>query len=523
MRQPPPLSESVFEAIGNVPTIAGRLLVMILAFLLACPTDTKAAEFDETVRTARQYLACSDQEQRAALSRTLAEFTGDWRDVVKALRPRPTQTVKPGYYRQEHFTDPQLRQKHPHDLLYLVVPTGYQPDQPTGLVVFMHGGGKGSPRTAPDRYMTPADSTMPRSSTRLGDMFETLGMIGVGPSAPWNENDHSRWCLPETDDYIADVVRECATRFHIDLDRVFLLGHSMGGFGAYHQVQRQPDRFAAVIASAGSWTLAQWPVIRGTTLCIVHGTKDAELGVRDRHTDIAFARYAHELLSQRNIPYVYKEHPDGHSFGYGKQCAVDFLKNSRNLRRDPFFRHVVLASPVGYASGKCYPVRHNRWITLDAASEAPLKYDALQRQGPGHSKDSSAEEWKQWRLTHTSVKQNGAMIEAINLGENRLKVTVTNVSRCTLWLHSAMVDFEKPIQVTINGEPCFDALVTPSLVTALESFERRRDWGLVYPAKITLDTNGNGSARLPDDVPLDGTAFEEHVGPTFSQTSRDYR
>jgi hypothetical protein len=54
-----------------------------------------------------------------------------------------------------------------------------------------------------------------------------------------------------------------------------------------------------------------------------------------------------------------------------------------------------------------------------------------------------------------------------------------------------MVDFEKPIQVTVNGEPRFDALVTPSLVTALESFERRRDWGLVYPAKVTLDTNGN--------------------------------
>ena len=324
MRQPPPLSESVLEAIGNAPTIPSRLLVVILAFLLAFPTDTKAADFDETVRTARQYLACSDQEQRAALSQKLAEFTGDWRDVVKALRPRPTQAVKPGYYREEHFTDPQLRQKHPDDLLYLVVPTGYQPDQPTGLVVFMHGGGKGSPRTAPDRYMTPADSTTPRSSTRLGDMFEALGMIGVGPSAPWNENDHSRWCLPEADDYIADVVQECATRFHIDLDRVFLLGHSMGGFGAYHQVQRQPDRFAAVIASAGSWSLAQWPVIRGTTFCIVHGAKDAELGVRDRHTDIAFARYAHELLSQRNIPHVYKEHPDGHSFGYGKAMRCRF-------------------------------------------------------------------------------------------------------------------------------------------------------------------------------------------------------
>ena len=495
MRRLRSLSELIIEAICSAPIIPSGLFIAILVLPLAFAGDITAGDLDETVRTARQFLDCSDQKQKAALSQELAEFTGDWRDVVEALSPRPTQAVKPGYYREEHFTHPRLRQKHPDDLLYLVVPTGYRPDQPTGLVVFMHGGGKGSPRTAPDRYMTPGDSTTPQSSTRLGDMFETLGLIGVGPSAPWNENDHSRWCLPEADDYIADVVQECATRFHIDLDRVFLLGHSMGGFGAYHQVQRQPDRFAAVIASAGSWSLAQWPVIRGTTFCIVHGVKDAELGVRDRHTDIAFARYAHELLSQRKIPHVYREHPDGHSFGYGKQCVIDFLKDNRDLRRDPFFPHVVLASPVGYTSGKCYPVRHNRWITLDEAIEAPLEYDTLQRQGPGHSKDSSPEEWKQWKLIHTTVKRNGAMIEAINLGENRFKITATNVSRFTLWLHPAMVDFTKPIQVTVNGKPRFDALVTPSLVTAIESFERRHDWGLVYPAKITLDFRPGGAAR----------------------------
>jgi len=461
-------------------------MATILVFLLAPSEETRAADLDETVKTARQYLECSDRRERVALSEKLAAYTGDWRDVVEALRPRPTQAVKPGYYREEHFTAPRLREKHPDDLLYLVVPTSYRPEQPTGLVVFMHGGGKGSARTAPDRYMTPADSTTPRSSTRLGDMFETLGMIGVGPSAPWNENDHSRWCVPEADDYIADVVRECKTRFHIDADRVFLLGHSMGGFGAYHQVQRQPDRFAAVIASAGSWSLAQWPVTRGTTLSIVHGTKDAELGVRDRHTDVAFARFAHELLSKKDISHAYKEHPDGHSFGYGKPHVVDFLKASRKVRRDPFFPHVVLASPVGYSTGKCYPVRHNRWITLDAADEAPLEYDVLQRHGPGHTKDSTPEEWEQWKLAHTTVKRNGAMIEAVNLGGNRLKVTTTNVSRFTLWLHPTMVDFGKPIQVTVNGKPRFDARVAPSLATALESFERRRDWGLVYPAKITL-------------------------------------
>jgi len=162
------------------------LIATILVLLLVLSEDTRAADFDETVKTARQCLECADRQEKAALLRKLGEYTDDWRDVVEALRPRPTQAAKPGYYREEHFTDPRLLEKHPDDLLYLVVPASYRPEQPTGLVVFMHGGGKGSARTAPDRYMTPADSTTPRSSTQLGDMFETLGMIGVGPSAPWN-------------------------------------------------------------------------------------------------------------------------------------------------------------------------------------------------------------------------------------------------------------------------------------------------------------------------------------------------
>ena len=56
-------------------------LVVILVFLLALPDNTGAADLDETVRTAGQYLACSDGQQKAALSAKLAEFAGDWRDA----------------------------------------------------------------------------------------------------------------------------------------------------------------------------------------------------------------------------------------------------------------------------------------------------------------------------------------------------------------------------------------------------------------------------------------------------------
>ena len=37
----------------------------------------------------------------------------------------------------------------------------------------------------------------------------------------------------------------------IDPDRVYVLGHSMGGFGTWNAICQQPDRFAAAIPSAG--------------------------------------------------------------------------------------------------------------------------------------------------------------------------------------------------------------------------------------------------------------------------------
>ena len=55
-----------------------------------------------------------------------------------------------------------------------------------------------------------------------------------------------------------------SARYNIDPNRVFLTGQSMGGWGGYHHVQVQPDRFAAVLTSAGAWRSAYWPVIRGT-------------------------------------------------------------------------------------------------------------------------------------------------------------------------------------------------------------------------------------------------------------------
>ncbi len=139
--------------------------VVISLFLVAVSAElARASDLCDAITLARQYLQSKDSDEKASLSHKLAAYDQNWKDVIKALRFRPTQAVKPGYYEKEHFTQPQLRQKHPDDLLYLVVPTNYRAERPTGLVVFMHGGGKGSLRTTPDRYMRPADPDTPKTS-----------------------------------------------------------------------------------------------------------------------------------------------------------------------------------------------------------------------------------------------------------------------------------------------------------------------------------------------------------------------
>jgi hypothetical protein len=157
-----------------------------------------------------------------------------------------------------------------------------------------------------------------------------------------------------------------------------------------------------------------------------------------------------------------------------------------DLRRDPSFPHVVLASPVGYTPSQCYPVRHNRWLTLEAEREGLMAYDTVQGSAGGDS-EGPREEWDRWQLTHQTVQRNGARIEAINEGDNRFRVTTANVARFTLWLNGDMVDFEKNVQVIVDGETRFSARVQPSVSILLESYQRRGDWGLVYPARVTIE------------------------------------
>ncbi|HET6882709.1 MAG TPA: hypothetical protein VFI31_21250 [Pirellulales bacterium] len=248
-------------------------------------------------------------------------------------------------------------------------------------------------------------------------------------------------------------------------------------------MQRQPDRFAAVVANAGSWTLAHWPAIRGTRLCIVHGVHDARPKLRWHYTDIEFARQTDRLLNEYGLDHAYLEHQGEHAVLFARDKIAEFFVSGRELRRDPFYPHVTLASPTGFRPDYyCSSVEHNRWLTLDEATDGEIEYDELIDNGVEGDFDA-------WRLEHRRGRRPGASIDALNVGGNVIEVTTRNVARFTVWLHPRMVDVGKPVTVLVNGESRCVASVQPSLATALESYRRRRDWGLIYPMKAAIAVN----------------------------------
>ncbi len=348
--------------------------LFIAMLVLACPPAEGAMSLDRAVSLLRDYLAAASPPERMAALRQIAAYDGPIDPVIQRLATHTYAAVKPGTLPQQHFTTETLRKKRPDDLLYFLIPQNYRPEQPTGLIVFEHGGGAHTPRrVAGAAFLAPG----PRSpDSASGDLFAATGMIAVGPSSP-DKPSYRRWCLEESDDYIADVIVECKERFHIDPDRVFLMGHSMGGFGAYQAALRYPDRFAAIVAHSGSWRLGYWPALRGTPLGFVNGVHDARPGVRDHSTDVQYGRLTDQILTRDHLEHTFFEHNGAHAFSEGRKYAFDYLDTMKDRRRDPYYDHIGLASPNGFRESYCYPVKDNRWLTLDKTTPGNIDYDEL--------------------------------------------------------------------------------------------------------------------------------------------------
>ena len=129
------------------------------------------------------------------------------------------------------------------------VPSGYHKGSPAPLLVLLHG--YSADATAVDDYF------------HLQPVLDERGVLYVVPNGTpdragdrfWNATDA---CCDLYDSgvddssYLQDVIHQAQDRYSVDPRRIFVVGHSNGGFMAYRMACDHSDTVAAIVSVAGA-------------------------------------------------------------------------------------------------------------------------------------------------------------------------------------------------------------------------------------------------------------------------------
>jgi polyhydroxybutyrate depolymerase len=154
------------------------------------------------------------------------------------------------------------------------VPAGYDPNKPAPLLLVLHGYGSGG--VINDVYM------------KMTSIADAKGFFYVSPDGTtdqagkrfWNANDGCcNFYGSDVDDvgYLTSLVHDIQAAYAIDPKRIFVMGHSNGGY----MTNRLACDHAELFAAAVSWAGANWsdPSRCQPSAPIgflqIHGTKDS--------------------------------------------------------------------------------------------------------------------------------------------------------------------------------------------------------------------------------------------------------
>ncbi|MCG3135022.1 MAG: hypothetical protein HMLKMBBP_02515 [Planctomycetes bacterium] len=193
----------------------------------------------------------------------------------------------------------------------IVVPQGYDPLVPTPLVIGLHGGGQGGVNG--ELVTGSGEDAMPFYE----QLAEQWGWIVVCPTArraPWSNRENEAWM-----DALFD---EMTMLFNVDESRVYLTGHSMGGFGTWHWGPARAERWAAISPCAGGGG-PNGVDAAGLPVYVYHGSDDHIVGPgSDRSA--AKALLANEKAKKRPDA-VYTE-LDGQKHGFPDWVREDIFR-----------------------------------------------------------------------------------------------------------------------------------------------------------------------------------------------------
>jgi polyhydroxybutyrate depolymerase len=160
----------------------------------------------------------------------------------------------------------------------LVIPSGYSASTKSPLVILLHG--YTSNGAAQESYL---------KFSELADEYNFLLLTPDGTIEQFGDQNRfwnataacCNFYNSNVDDsaYLSDLIAEMQSSYNVDENRIFLIGHSNGGFMSHRMAYDHPETIAAIASLAGASLLE---MIRSTpdrpvSILQIHGTADATI------------------------------------------------------------------------------------------------------------------------------------------------------------------------------------------------------------------------------------------------------
>ncbi|MHC5109817.1 MAG: transglutaminase domain-containing protein [Planctomycetota bacterium] len=315
-----------------------------------------------------------------------------------------------------------------HGLQFLERSFGEAPENGRSLWISLHGGG-GAPAEVNDKQWN--------NQIKLYEPDEGIYIAPRAPTNTWN-----LWHQVHVDGLLDRLIASFVVVRGVDPNRVFLMGYSAGGDGVFQLAPRMADRFAAASMMAG------------------HPNETSPLGLR-------------------NLPFAI--FMGGDDSAYNRNAvAREWGKKLGKLREN---------DPAGYPHlVKIYP-NTGHWMNGNDAEALPWMAQRTRDPWPHRVvwlQDDVTHDRFYWLALEQGVAAKRQKIIAEVDGQT-IRIESEDVSGVTLRLHDSLIDLDRPIKVTANGQTCFSGHVRRQVQVIAKSLAERADPFVAATAELSVN------------------------------------
>lgn len=149
------------------------------------------------------------------------------------------------------------------------------------LVVFLHGSGERG--TDNEKQLAHGSSIF--SNPANVDKYPAYVVFPQCKEKSWTDKLDARVFMPgapipretKSEELVMGLVNSLINQYPIDVNRIYIIGISMGGVATYDLVCRYPDVFAAAVPICGAINPERLSAVKNVNFLIFHGEKDDEI------------------------------------------------------------------------------------------------------------------------------------------------------------------------------------------------------------------------------------------------------